>query len=220
MKKKYLVGLALSFLGVVSVSALEAEEVKKPRAEEARDRILNENIENLGLLLRCIRINGNAAQSADVWWVGMNASGDNTTEFRFPYYHIISSENNEHEIITKGGPAFLFYYNSLRPNEFAEALQYVSRVEKTLSSYTFSSGESVVIPKILEEEFTLNRASGILTNRNTQYGISSEYMCSRQSELDKEKIITKFYRNIENYALEKYERIQANFDKEIANQKF
>jgi hypothetical protein len=205
----------------------KADEIEKARltdvakVENARQAMLNDNIARLGLLLRCARINGSANQMGEVWWVGMNADGDNSTGFRFPYYNFISLEANEHEIITKGNSAFLFYYNTSKPNEFAEKFQYVASVEKTVRSYLFSRGHSVGSPRVMDKEFTLNRSSGILKSRDTDgYGFTSEYQCNPQSDSDKSDIFTSLYLNIQNYALQRYKVIQAEWDKEMENQKF
>ena len=201
--------------------AEEAENARLAEVENTRQAMLNRNIANLGILLRCARINGNANQMGEVWWVGMNADGDNSTGFWFPYYNFISLEANEHEIITKGNSAFLFYYNTSYPNEFAEKFQYVASVEKTVRSYLFSRGRSVGSPRVMDKEFTLNRSSGILKSRATDgYGFTSEYQCNPQSDSDKSDIFTSLYLNIQNYALQRYKVIQAEWDKEMENQKF
>ena len=200
--------------------AEEAENARLAEVENAQQAMLNSNIENLGLLLRCARKNGNSNQMGEVWWVGMNTDGDNSTEFKFPHYNFISSENNEHEIISKGSSAFLFYYNTRKPNDFADSLQYVVSVEKTESSYIFSKGSSVGSPNFMGGEYKITRSSGILESYNTEYGLTNEYQCTPKSDSDRASIFTSLYRNIENYTLQKYKEIQAVFDKEKENQKF
>ena len=73
----------------------------------------------------------------------------------------------------------------------------------------------------MDKEFTLNRSSGILKSRDTDgYGFTSEYQCNPQSDSDKSDIFTSLYLNIQNYALQRYKVIQAEWDKEMENQKF
>jgi flagellar biosynthesis GTPase FlhF len=200
--------------------AEEAENARLAEVENARQAMLNHNIANLGILLRCARINGNANQMGEVWWVGMNADGDNSTGFKFPYYNFISIEDNEHEIIANGNSAFLFYYNTRKPNDFAESLQYVAQVEKTESSYLFSRGFSVGSPNYMDDEYKITRSSGILESYNTEYGLRRNYQCTPQSDSDRLRFFTSLYRNVENYTFQKYKSVQAEFDKEKANQKF
>ena len=78
------------------------------------DYNLQNNLQNLGLFLKCSRLNGNANQSGDVYWVGISKDIDKKMEFRFPFYRFGSSENNTHTIVLKKYNAFLFYRNELK----------------------------------------------------------------------------------------------------------
>ena len=181
---------------------------------------LAHNLDNLELLLRCTRLKGNSKQRGEVYWVGMNANSDNTTKFRFPYYKFISDEANKHEIILKEKSSILFYENELQPGSFAEELQYGASVSKTTSSYKFRTVESVAGANYSLDEYSIMRDTGVLKTWNEKYALRNEYQCNPVPEIDKAEIFSRLYDRVHKYTVNKYNEVQARFDKEIRNRKF
>ena len=184
------------------------------------DYNLQNNLQNLGLFLKCSRLNGNANQSGDVYWVGISKDIDKKMEFRFPYYRFGSSENNTHSIILKKYNAFLFYRNELKPNNFPKSMQYGANVSITESSYKFRSVSSVASPKYSTRDWSIKRDTGVLSVNDDKYGDYRKYGCSAVNETQKSDIFTKLYSAVHNYTINKYDQVQAEFDKEINNRKF
>ena len=184
------------------------------------DYNLQNNLQNLGLFLKCSRLNGKANQSGDVYWVGISKDIDKKMEFRFPFYRFGSSENNTHTIVLKKYNAFLFYRNELKPNNFPKSMQYGANVSITESSYKFRSVSSVASPKYSTKDYSIKRDSGVLSVNDDKYGDYRKYGCSAVNETQKSDIFTKLYSAVHNYTINKYDQVQAEFDKEINNRKF
>ena len=185
------------------------------------DYNLQNNLQNLGLFLKCSRLNGNANQSNDVYWVGISKDIDKKSmKFRFPHYRYGSAENYTHSIILQEKTAFLFYRNEGRPNDFPKKMQYGAGVSKTESSYKFHGVSSVASPKYSSKDYTIKRDTGVLTIYDDKYGDNRQYGCSAVNETQKSDIFTTLYSAVHNYAINRYDQVQAEFDKEITNRKF
>jgi hypothetical protein len=194
--------------------------ISKPKPTDF-DYNLQSNLQNLGLFLKCSRLNGNANQSGDVYWVGISKDIDKKSmEFRFPHYRYGSAENYTHSIILQEKEAFLFYRNEGRPNDFPKKMQYGAGVSKTESSYKFHGVSSVASPKYSSKDYTLKRDTGVLTIYDDKYGDNRQYGCSAVNETQKSDIFTTLYSAVHNYAINTYDQVQAEFDKEINNRKF
>ena len=204
---------------IVSDKESNKKSISKPLPTDF-DYNLQNNLQNLGLFLKCSRLNGNANQSGDVYWVGISKDIDKKMGFRFPFYRFGSSENNTHSIILKKYNAFLFYRNELKPNEFAKSMQYGANVSITESSYKFRSVSSVASPKYSTKDYSIKRDTGVLSVNDEKYGDYRKYGCSAVNETQKSDIITKLYSAVHNYTISKYDQVQAEFDKEINNRKF
>ena len=204
---------------IVSNKESNKKPISKPLPTDF-DYNLQNNLQNLGLFLKCSRLNGNANQSGDVYWVGISKDIDKKMGFRFPFYRFGSSENNTHSIILKKYNAFLFYRNELKPNEFAKRMQYGANVSITESSYKFRSVSSVASPKYSTKDYSIKRDTGVLSVNDDKYGDYRKYGCSAVNETQKSDIFTKLYSAVHNYTINKYDQVQAEFDKEINNRKF
>ena len=184
------------------------------------DYNLQNNLQNLGLLLKCSRSNGNANQSGDVYWVGISKDIDKKMKFRFPYYSFGSAENKTHRIILQKYDAFLFYRNELKPNEFQKKMQFGANVSITESSYKFRSVSSVASPKFSSYDYSIKRDTGVLSIDDDKYADYRKYGCSIVNETQKSDIFTKLYSAVHNYTINRYDEVQAEFDKELTNRKF
>ena len=99
-------------------------------------------------------------------------------------------------------------------------MQYGAGVSKTESSYKFHGVSSVASPKYSSKDYTIKRDTGVLTIYDDKYGDNRQYGCSAVNETQKSDIFTTLYSAVHNYAINRYDQVQAEFDKEITNRKF
>ena len=197
----------------------EADEADKARLalELESDNSLIHNINNLGQFLRCIGFEGTPESNA-VYWVGMS----NSSDFRFPRWDGLDAPENQKFVFEEASSAFLFYYNNNQPDPFIDNMQYIGDVNERDSSYRFNIRRSVAAysAPLAGIHTTIDRKSGILKFLHTSFGVSDKYNCSPVSETDKEKIFTKLYRNLHNYAFHKYDKNLKYLKSEKAKKKF
>lgn len=186
------------------------------------DNNLIHNINNLRLFLRCTGFEGTHEGNAH-YWVGMGTpevpspfggsmpSADVDifyAKFRFPRWDRVTYGSSR--FVFEVNNAFLFYYDNNEPDPFIDDMQYVGLVTEKDSSFGFEDLVSVAAYSSLSDiktKTSIDRKSGILKiiEREDGYVFKYEYNCSPVSEADREKIFTILYRNLHNYAFNKYD---------------